>query len=445
MTHPNTRHQRMRGSRLLKGALVFAGIALALAAAPAPSRAQNRELLNRLFQSGGDNDPALRALDQGRSLIDSQKWEQAASAFDRFIVQYPSDKNLDAALFWLAYAHNKQGDYQAASDTLTRLLQRFPRSSWAGDARALRVEVLSKLRPGAPVDVPDDSTVELKIIALKALCENDKAGCSARVSDVLRSNNDPRLKEAAIILLGRYGGTEAVPVLIQMSRNEPSEKLRMRAIRALGETNDERALDVLREIAMGPTYADESPTDSAIHALAGHENPRAVQILGEVARSGQNMRARTHAIEIMSRRRGDNVVDELLRLYDAVPEVQVKKYVLAGFAMRKDPRALNKLAEVARGASDVQLRAQAIRSIANRGEDETLNLLLPLYDSERDNDLKNSLLQAFGQYQDQRAYQKLEQVVMNTAEPIERRKTAISMLSRSKDPGVLAFLANLLK
>ena len=447
MMHPNTRNKRMHGSRLLRCALAFAGLALALAAAPTPSRAQNRELLNRLVQSGGSNDPAMRALDQGRSLIDSRKWEQAASAFDQFIVKYPKDKNLDAALFWLAYAHSKQGNYQAAYDTLTRLLQSYPRSSWAGDARGLRLEMLAKL--GIKVD-PDETgcqDAELKIIALRALCENDKANCSARVSEVLRSNSpcSQPVKEAAIILLGRYGGNEAVPALIQMSRNEPDTKLRMRAIRALGETNDERALDVLREIAMGPTYEDTSPTDSAIHALAGHDNPRAVTILGEVARSGQNMRARTHAIEIMSRRRGDNVVDELLRLYDAVPEVQVKKYVLAGLANRKDPRALNKLAEVARSAGELELRKQAITSIANRGEEATLSLLLPLYDSERNDDLKNTLLHAFGQYQDQRAYQKLEQVIRNNAEPIERRKTALSMLSRCKDPQCRQFLEDLLK
>src|SRR5437764_1915824 len=445
MMHSNQRNNASRVARLLKGALLFAAVALALAAAPARAGAQNRELLNRLVQSGGGNDPALSTLDYGRTLIDAQKWPQAASAFDQFIVKYPSDKNVDAALFWLAYAHNKQGNYQAASETLSRLLKSYPRSSWADDARALRVEVLAKLRPGAPVDVPEDSNDDLKIIALRALCENDKATCSTRISEVLRSNNSSRVKEAAIILLGRYGGGEAVPTLIQMSRNEPDVKLRMRAIRALGETNDERALDVLREIAMGPTYEDESPTDSAIHALAGHESPRAVTILGEVATSGKNMRARTHAIELLARRRGDNVVDELLRLYDAVPEVQVKKYVLAGLANKRDPRALNKLAEVARSAGELELRRQAIRSIASSGEDETLNFLLPLYDSERDNDLKTGLLEAFGQYQEQRAYQKLEQVVRNPAEPIERRKTAINMLSRSHDPGVMAFLESLLK
>jgi HEAT repeat protein len=445
MIHPNRRNNAARGPRLLKGALVLAGLALALAAAPARAGAQSRELLNRLVQSPGNSDAAMRAFTQGRSQIDSRKWDQAAATFSRFVSDYSADRNVDAALYWLAYAYNKEGNYRLAETSLARLLSRFPNSNWADDAKALRVEVLSKLNPGTTVDVPEDGTDDLKIIALRALCENDKAGCSARISQVLRSNNSSRVKEAAIILLGRYGGNEAVPTLIQMSRGEPNEKLRMRAIRALGDTNDERALDVLREIAMGPTYEDESPTDSAIHALAGHDNPRAVPILGEVATSGKNMRARTHAVELLARRRGDNVVDELLRLYDAVPEVGVKKYVLAALGNRRDPRALNKLVDIARNAGDVSLRAQAIRAIPNRGEEQDLDVLLSLYDSERNDDLKNSLLSSLGQYQNQRAYQKLEQIVRNPAEPIERRKLAISILSRSKDKGVLLFLEEILK
>ncbi|MDT5272256.1 MAG: hypothetical protein QOH49_4442 [Acidobacteriota bacterium] len=441
MIHPNTLHRRNMGSRLVACALAFAG--LLLAAGAAPVSAQHNELMNRLVQS--DNEAAVRAFTQGRSFVDEQNWEKAAATFDRFVVQFPSDKNVDAALYWLAYAHNKQGNAQAAEGTLTRLLQSYPRSSWAGDARALRLEVLSKLgRPVTTVN-ENDPNDELRIIALKTLCENDRVGCSARVAEVLRTNKSARVKEAAIILLGRYGGTEAVPSLIQMSRTEPDEKLRMRAISALGSTNDERALDVFREIAMGPTYADLSPTDSAIHALASHENARAVTILGEVAMRGQNLRARTHAIELLARRRGDNVVDELLRLYDAVPEVQVKKYVVAAFGNRKDPRALAKLIEIARSGADVQLRAQAIHAIPNRGDEQDLDVLLPLYDSERDNDLKDHLLQAIGQYQNQRSYQKLEQIVRNSAEPLDRRKAAISYLSRSKDPSVMKFLEDMLK
>lgn len=445
MIHPNALNSPTRTGRLAKAfALAFAA-ALALAAAPARAEAQAREMLNRLVQSQGQNDPASRAFSQGRGFIADSNWEKAASTFDSFVSQYPSDKNVDAALYWLAYAHSKQGNLRAAASNLDRLLQNYPRSNWADDAKVLRLEVRAKLDPNSVGDVDGTEKDELIIIALKALCENDKATCSARCNEVLRSNHSPRVKEAALIFLGRYGGAEAVPTLVQMSRSEPNEKLRMRAIRALGSTDDDRALDVLREIAMSATYADESPTDSAIHALSEHDSPRAVTILGEVATRGANMRARTHSIELLSRRRGDAVVDELLRLYDAVPEVEVKQYVLAALGNRRDPRALNKLVEVARSGSDVKLRAQAIRAIPNRGETEDLDLLLSLYDSERDDKLKDSLLQAIGQYQTERAYQKLEQVVRNPAEPIERRKTAINILSRSKDPGVLRFLAEMLK
>jgi HEAT repeat protein len=441
MIHPNIIHRRNTGSRLLAGALALAALLLA-AAAPASAQ-QYKELLNRFVQS--DNSAAMQAFTQARSLVDAQQWEQAAQTLDRFIARFPKDRNMDAALYWLAYAHNKQGNPQAAEAPLARLLQNYPSSNWSGDARTLRAEVFAKL--GKPVPAADeaDANDELIIIALKSLCENDRVGCSTRVGEVLRSNKSARVKEAAIILLGRYGGNEAVPALVQMSRAESNEKLRMRAISALGSTNDERALDVLREIAMGATYADQSPTDSAIHALAAHDNPRAVAILGEIATRGQNPKARTHAIELLSRRRGENVVDELLRLYDAVPEVQVKKYVVAGLGQRKDPRALNKLIEIARTAPDVQLRAQAIRAIPNRGDEQDLDVLLSLYDSERDNDLKDHLLSAIGQYQNQRAYQKLMQIVRNPAEPLERRKAAINYLSRSKDPAIMKFLEDLLK
>ena len=438
MIDPKTLNRKQTGARLLAAA--FAGLLLALSAAPA--RAQHKELLSRFVQS--DNEAATKAYVQGRAYLSEEKWDRAVAALNRYLSDYPSDRNLDAAMYWLAYAYETQNQNAEAEGVLQALLGRFPKSTWADDAKVLNARLLAKRGRVVTVD-ENDPNDELRILALRTLCENDRVGCSARVNEVLRSSKSARVKEAAIILLGRYGGTEAVPALVQMSRSEADEKLKMRAISALGSTNDERALDVLREIAMGPTYADQSPTDSAIHALAGHDNPRAVAALGEVAARGQNLKARTHAIELLARRRGENVVDELLRLYDAVPEVTVKKYVLAAFGNRKDPRAINKLVEVARSASDVQLRAQAIRAIPNRGEDEDLNVLLPLYDSERDNDLKNNLLAAIGQYQNRRAYQKLEQIVSNNAEPLERRKTAIGYLSRSKDEEVKRFLEGLLK
>ncbi|HEX8283641.1 MAG TPA: HEAT repeat domain-containing protein [Pyrinomonadaceae bacterium] len=441
MIDPKTLNGKQTGARLLFGAAALAVLTLALSAAPARAQ-QHKELIGRFIQS--DNAAASNAFAQGRAFLSEEKWDRAVAALNLYVNQYPSDKNLDAGMYWLAYAYEKQNKNGEAEGVLQALLGRFPKSAWADDAKVLSARLRAK-RGGVVTVDENDPNDELRILALRTLCENDRMGCSARVAEVLRSSKSVRVKEAAIILLGRYGGNEAVPALIQLSRNEADEKLKMRAISALGSTNDERALDVLRDLAMGAAYADQSPADSAIHALASHENPRAVAILGEVAVRGQNPKGRTHAIELLSRRRGDNVVDELLRLYDAVPEVQVKKYVLAGLGNRKDPRALSKLVEVARSASDVELRRQAIHTIPNRGDEQDLDVLISLYDSERENELKNHLLGAIGRYDNQRAYQKLEQIVSNNAEPLERRKSAIGHLSRSKDDGVKRFLESLLK
>jgi HEAT repeat protein len=230
-----------------------------------------------------------------------------------------------------------------------------------------------------------------------------------------------------------------------MARSEPNEKLRMRAIRELGRTGDERALDVLRELASGTTFANESPTDSAIHALADHENPRAARLLADVVSNSSNLKARQHAADLLGRRRGTEAVDELLRLYDAVQDTEVRKHVVAGLGSRRDPRSVAKLAQIARTGPTVELRKQAIYAIPNRGEEADLDVLLPLYDTERDPQLKDYILEAVGRYQNRRAAQRLMQVVRDGGEPLERRKRAISMLSRSKDPEIMRFLEEMLR
>jgi HEAT repeat protein len=443
-THAARIH-RDRAPRPLKGLLLAFAFALAASAAPSGPPQQARDLLSRLAPSQSGSEAAQRTLNEGRALLTEQKWQQAAVTFSKFLADYPADRNIDAAMYWLAYASEKQGDNKRADMVLGNLLRSYPRSTWADDAKVLQVKVRTKL--GLPVNQPQVSDeAQLQIIALQTLCQNNPPGCAARVAEVLSSNAAPVVKEAGITLLGKHGGAEAVPALLRLSRSEPNDKLRMKAIRALGHTGDERGLEVLREVAMSEAYADESPADSAIHALAEHDSQRAVQIIGEVAVSGKNPKARIHAIDLLSRRRGEQVVDQLFRIYDAVQDVQLRKHVLAGFGVRKDPRAVARLTEVARSSDQIELRKQAIFSLSRRSDfAQMLDQILPLYDAERDPELKSSILDALGAHQTPAVSQKLMQIVRDSREPLERRKRAMSFLSKSKDPEVMRFLESMLK
>ena len=435
---------RTHTNRAPRTALLLLAAGLMLAAAPAAALAQAREMLNNLAQSSNNADGAYNAFVLGRTQLDEGKYEQAVRTFSSFIDAYPTHREVDAAYYWLAYSYEKQGRDGDADAALARLLERFPSSRWASDANKLKYKVKAKIDPQgvpAPGLSADD---ELAIIALQALCQNDSPRCPEFIAETLRSPRSLRVKEAAVTLLGRHGGAAAVPTLIQMARNEADARLRMRAITALGRTGDERALDVLRELALSPTYADQSPADSAIHALREHESPRAVSVLGDVIVNGKNLQARQHAVSLLSQRPGEPAVDELFRIYDAVPDIQIRKYVVAGLGNRRSPRAAARLAEIARTSTDLELRKTAVRAIPNRGEESDLGVLLTLYDAERDNELKNYLLDSIGRYKSQRAYQRLMQIVRDQNESLDRRKRAMCILSRSKDPEVMKFLEGML-
>ena len=154
MIHSNAQDRRIPRTRLAALMVAFAALAIALVAAPARANAQQpRDMLNRLVQS--DNDAATRAFTQARSFLDEQKWAQAASTFNRYINDYPSDKNLDAAMYWLAFAYGKQSKFREADGVLADLLGRFPRSSpqWAPPRPAWR-------RAGAPPHGLQYSSIE---------------------------------------------------------------------------------------------------------------------------------------------------------------------------------------------------------------------------------------------------------------------------------------------
>ncbi|HEV2763357.1 MAG TPA: HEAT repeat domain-containing protein [Pyrinomonadaceae bacterium] len=430
--------------------LVLACLALLAAAPSASAQTRDHELLGRLLQSPGTSQPALQAFREGRDLIGEENWGRAAEVFSRFVNQYPKDRNADAAYYYLALAYKKLNRPGDAQTTLGTLISRFPRSQWVDDAEAMQAE----LDPAKARELKDKADVDLKIIALQSLCQNDPSQCPTYVNEVLSSGSRSslRLRQAAIALLGRHGGPAAIPSLVSLARNDADEAIRVQAISALGQTDQDNVLDTLRELAMGPEFKDNGVVDMALHAIVENDSPRAVTIMGDLARNARTVEARRHAIYLLAtRRKGEDVVDQLFRVYDADQSLEIRKQVIEGLGNRVSQRAHDKLVEIARSAPNVELRKQAIRTIPNRSRSVNrdpnldLDIFISLYDSERDEELKDSLLEAIARYDsNQRALQKVMQVVRSN-EPLERRKRAISWLSKSKDPQVRKFLEDLLR
>lgn len=521
-------------NQLPRSILIISLTVLAAIANPAPGQAfgqQRRVSSNNLTQQSS-NDSATAVFRAARDLITDGEWAKAQDKFRDYVNSYPNEKNLDAALYWMAYSQRKLSRYDECRATLMRLLEKYPSTTWRDDARMLLAQLPLTTRAAvamtqenaelarvmaatpaaiarppfeapliyspAPSGVPgvatvgitplpaqavaapgmyyadsldrsenDDDPCEFKIVVLQALFETDLQRGIMAATDWVKpgSTQTVRCKGAALTLLGRAGGKQVTPVILGVARNEADLKLRARAISVLGASNDDSVIEPLREFALNSN--DNQIVEAALYALSRHTGDRAVAVLSDIAVSAKNMPQRKAAISVIASRPGDAAVDALLRLYDGGHDIEIRKAVIAGFANRRSERAGNKLFEIARG-SDLELRKAAISGIARRGGDKAIEFLLSLYDSEKNEDLKDQIINSLatgsfvlgttvasgqnetyissgGQMNDSRVVQKMIEIARNPQAPMERRRRAIGWLSRSKDPAVIKFLEELLR
>ncbi|MCU1264330.1 MAG: hypothetical protein JWM21_648 [Acidobacteria bacterium] len=464
----------------------------------------SRNALNRLAQQGS-KDAASVVFQGGRDLISDQQWAKAEEKFREYTSSYPKEKNVDAALYWMAYSEMQLSRYEQARSTLKRLLEEYEASSWKSDARTLLAQIpdgfatvygsgsgsgsgigsgsgvgigvgtpRAAQEPGevyvvhgtAPVTVrvpvtarawafrgdddgerpaADDDPCEFKIVVLQALFQSDvQRGISAATEWLnAGSTQTTRCKGAALTLLARNGGKAVTPIILGVAQREPDLKLRALAISALGFTSDDTVIDPLRDFALNSR--ENSVVEAALYSLGQHSGPRAVIVLGEIAMSSRPVSLRKVAIASIASRPGEPAVDTLLKIYDADQTLEIRKATIAGFGHRRSERAGNKLVEIAHGADNIELRKAAISGIVTRSGEKSLDSLLSLYDSEKSEELKDRIINAIGSLNDTRVTRKLIEIAKNPQSPIERRKRAIGWLSRSKDPEVTKFLEDLLK
>jgi len=495
-----------RKSRIVVVALVMLGVSVAavLNAHRAYGRDQDLQKLSRFVQATKVNTAAMQIFREGRDFIEAQNWQRASERFRDFITGYPKDKDLDAALYWYGYSLQKQGLKEDAQKPLIRLVERYPNSSWRREADALLV-VLG--RQDKVNEALNRDNCEIKILALQSLFQADQERAITFVTEVLKANPTqcPGLQAAAVSLLGSHAGARAVPMLLDIARTNLELKLRLTAIKRLGEQHNDAVADEL--IKLYDSDRTKEVRLQTLRALAETRSPRGAAKIIEIARTGDDIGIRQWAIRYMAELRDTNSLEEVIRIYDAdrtkeirvqilrvlserddprarakllevartgeTPElrieairrladrgrmsmddlftlygaetnVQIKQGLLRAFSDAEDPRARTKLLEIARGSDPLDLRVYAIRQLGNKDDEATVDQLVGMYDGEQNIQVRGALLRAFGDSKQKSAVRKLMLIARNDPS-VDLRKIAVRYLGESKDPEALKFLEELLK
>ncbi|HYH84823.1 MAG TPA: HEAT repeat domain-containing protein, partial [Pyrinomonadaceae bacterium] len=350
-------------------ALVLAAIAAGGARGWLVASANGQDLrkFNQFVQTS--NSPSIILLREGRDLVDGEEWAKAEEKFDRFINTYPKDKDVDVALYWLAYSLKRQGKLREASGQLARLLRDFPKSAWAEEATAMLTEIAPQIGDRRTIDESlNRNDEEIKIVALQSLFESSPERAVAYVTEIIKpgSTASRSFKETAVSLLGSHGEQRAVPILLDIARNQTDRDLRVTAFRHLADMDSEALTEDLMRLY--DAERDLEVKENYLHAFENMDGLRARAKLLEVARSStENAELRKTAIRVLGNRKDAGAFDELTRLYEAESSREVKEQILQSLADMDDPRARGRLLDIARkGAGDAELRKTAIRLIGDQ-------------------------------------------------------------------------------
>lgn len=101
-------------------------------------------------------------------------------------------------------------------------------------------------------------------------------------------DNDLEVRRAACEAMGRHGGPQAVQELTRVAAADTDVDVRIAAVRALGETEDQAALVPLAEALIDPDPAIQFRAQQGLRTVSGRDYGSDVQAWREYAKTGKS-------------------------------------------------------------------------------------------------------------------------------------------------------------
>ena len=314
----------------------------------------------------------------GTDALNESKWDTAAGKFSQ--VAELHGKRADSALYWKAYAQNKGGHRQDALATIAELRKQYPRSTWLKDAGALEVEL--RQASGQPVNPQEQDDEETKLLALNSLMDSDPKRALPILQKFLASNNSPRLKAQALFVLAQSDSDEARQSLMQVARGQSNPGLQRKAIEYLATQESSQNVAALGEI-----YRTSNDPDVRKAVLDAYVVCDCRKELLAAAQEEHDPELRRDAIQRLGAAGGQA---ELRQLYKSAVSVDDKEAIIQGFIAEDDIQGLS---EVAKTATETQVKSAAIRALGAVGGQQSKTILLQMYGNEKDADIKRAVIE----------------------------------------------------
>jgi HEAT repeat protein len=243
-----------------------------------------------------------------------------------------------------------------------------------------------------------------KAVFIVAQKEGDES--ADMLIDVARSDPSSEVRQNAVFWLGQVSGDRAVSLLDSILLTTKDEDLQDKAIFALSQHGGERAGKILRDLASQPNVSQDEKS-RAIFALGHyrgnaedfaylrqlyptlHNEELQEQVIQSVAQSDDPANSRwvlgiaqdAHEdIEVRKKAlfwagQGGVPIADLTALYGQMTDDALKEQVIFALSQRDEREATDKLIDIARHDSNVELRKKAIFWLGQRDDPRIRQLL----------------------------------------------------------------------
>ena len=414
-------------------------------------------------------DPADSLYRLAREAMSRGDYKRAAEIFHRIPERYPQSTYAGQAMYYEAYSLYRSGgddELGAARDRLKELKLRYPAVA-KSDGATLLTRVCGELAKRGDEDCA--LTINEKADPGSGDKNPPRQGQSCPSDD---DDNDDRI--AALNALMQMDADRAMPILKKvLERRDPcSAGLRRKAVFLVSQKRTDETANILMNVARsdpdqevreqavfwlsqvpGSTglleeilrgNSDETIKEKALFSLSQQNEPRAQQILRDFAlRESESSELREKAIFWLGQRRSSENTEFLRNLYSRIGNEELKEKILFSLSQQRGAGNEQWLMQIALNSKeDIELRKKALFWAGQSGV--AIPELVQLYDRMGDTEMKEQIIFTLSQRQKERAaIDKLFDIAKNEKDP-ELRKKAIFWLGQSRDPRVQQFLLDLI-
>lgn len=400
----------------------------------------------------GNNAAANTMFSGARDLIDDAQWTRAEQKFQQYISAYPQEKNLDQAMYWMAYSQYKLRKFNQSKETIDKLLKTYEKTQWKDDAELLLAQLPGQVNVKVdPVTVTVDPVMASAIAAridaaVQANMQNPEiqgrlADAQARMADA-QAKSVERTREAQDRINERMAEAQAkykdkfnydfdfdfTKVGKGAADDDPSE-FKIVVLQALFESDPQRGIAVATEWVKPNSGQTVTCKRAALTLLARHGGKAVTPILLEVARGNDDLKVRTRAISLLGSNNDDSVIDALRDFALNSTQTEISEAAIFALSQNQSPRATGVLADIALSNKPISLRRSAIANISNRPGEPPVDALFKIYDSSQDLEIRKSVIRGLGQRKSERAWARLLEIA-SRSDNLELRKTAIGSIGR---------------